>query len=344
MRRDFDEKFGVYKGIDTFFTDNADTVTLINIPILTTYKGNLVTKIDAIRTISERTAINTKGITLTKAEAEDAVVQFACTVAAMLFAYADDNTNTQLKRDMQKVTPSNLKARKDEEVLDSLYNILNKAQEISTVTPPATNPLLPYGFKADVIVGGEITEPGTLTQLETAIQTYSQLTTSPRTAIAGRKTSNQQLKKEFKETDALLRKMDKVINGVKATYPEFYDGWYNMRELIGPMRLSTRIAGVVSKVTNIELGTTAIVEGAKVTVIGLPYTTIKSGQTVEVVPEPVIVKTNEEGEFTAPKLDFRTTYVVKCSDVARYGEQEKTEVRVKRGKKTMVTFLLEPVV
>jgi hypothetical protein len=340
MNRLNDATLGMYKTVDAFLTENAATITAANVPIITTYKGNLVTKIDAIRTTSEQTAKSSKGITATKAEAKLEATRLAFIVSGMLFSYADDNGKTALKTDMEKFTFAYLKNKKDEEVVDDLYLILYTATEISSATP---NPLIPYGFKADVIVGTEITEPGTLTVLEEAIQTYSNLTTAPREVISTRKTYNEALENLYKETDALLFKMDRVIEGLQVTFPAFFSGYQNARIIVGPMTLRTQIVGIVSKVTNVDLGTTAPVYGAKVTIIALPYVRTKNGQTIQVTSDPVITQTDADGKYAVPTRDIFAVYIVKCSNVSGYGDKEQAEVRVKKGSKSHIDFLLEPV-
>lgn len=342
MTRLHDAKLGMYKLIYSFLTDNNSTITNFGASVLNTYRVELGAKIAAISNISELTATNTRGITLAKSEVEDYAINLACTVAGMLFSYGSDEGDTTLKEDMRLVNPSALKAMRDEEVIDILLQILYTAQENTTVTPPATNPLVPYGLKEDVVVGSEITEPGTLTELETAIGNYVDLTKAPRHAIAERKTQNKALKVVYKETDVLLTKMDKVVNGMRAVFTNFYTGYYYARILVGPMTLRTQIVGRVSKITDVQLQTTASVHGAKVTILAQPYTKIKDGQALQIVPEPVIVYTDENGKYAASARHFRTTYTVICSNVNGYGHQQQSEVRVKKGKKTRLKFLLEP--
>lgn len=345
MNRLNDATLGMYKTVDAFLTENAATITAANVPIITTYKGNLVTKIDAIRTTSEQTAKSSKGVTATKAEAKLDATKLAFIVSGMLFSYADDNGKTALKTDMEKITAASLKAKKDEAVVDDLYLILYTAQEIANPPAPATNPLIPYGFKDDVEdpVTHEITEPGTLTQLETAIQTYSNLTTAPREVISTRKTYNEALENLYKETDALLFKMDRVIDGLQVTFPAFYNGYQNARIIVGPMTLRTQIVGVVSKVTDTVLKTTAPVYGAKVTIIPQPYTRTKDGQTINVTADPIVTYTDADGKYAVPTRDIYAKYVVKVSDVTGYGNQEEVDKRVKKGSKTHVDFLVEPI-
>lgn len=345
MNRLNDATLGMYKTVDTYLTDNAATITAAGVPIITTYKGALATKISEIRNTSEETVKSSKGVTATKAEAEDEAIKQATTLAGWIYSYADDNGKTSLKVDMAKFSFAYLKAKKDEAVIDDLYLILYTAQEISTVTPPTPNPLVAYGLKLDVEeIGDEDYEPGTLALLEEAIQVYSNLTTAPREVISARKTYNEALENLYKETDALLVKLDKVMDGLQTTFSAFYNGYKNARLIVGPMTLRTQIVGQVNKITNVELGTTAAVHGAKVTILPQPYTMTKNGQTIQVTAEPIVTQTDVDGKYAVPTRDIHAVYIVKCGNVTGYGEQQQADVRVKKGKKSHINFLLEPIV
>lgn len=329
MKRLYDAKLGMYKAVKAVLTANATTITAATVPIIGTYETDLIDHIEAIENISVQTEIDTRGITIAKEDAKKAVIISACSIAGAIYSYSVDTNNIILAHNTN-TSSSTLEALKDEELIPIARNIHSKALQFVTVTPPAVNPLANYGVGTP-----EVTALGAL------IQSYSGQITAPRNTITKRKTSNKFLAEQFKLTDELLYKFDRIILGQKYAYPEFCTQYFNARELVGPMTMRTQIIGVVSKITDTALMTTAVVEGAKVTVVSEPYTTIKNKQLIQIIAAPIINQTDGEGKFAIPTPDFRATYTVTCS-LAGYAEQQITNVEVWRGKKTKMNFLLEP--
>lgn len=338
MNRSNDAFLGMYKTVDAFFITNAATITAAGVAILTTYKGDLETQIDAIRNTSEQTAKSTKGITQTKAEAEAEAIKLACIVAGAVYSYAKDNNMTQLAMDMD-VSAGTLRSKKDEEVVDFLNNIWVTATDIATVTLPATSPLIPYGIVPDVTTPTPI--PGTLAVFEEAIITYTDLSTAPRQAISTRKTYNGTLEDLFKATDVLLGKTDRIVSGMQDSYTAFYEGYQNARVVV-EITFTTQVVGTVSVVIDPDLKTSQVVQGATVTILGAPYIVTRKGQRTLITPEGVTVKTDVSGKY-AVDVSFHTTYTVTCS-LPGYVTETESEIYVKKGKKKDVPFMLDPIV
>jgi hypothetical protein len=330
MNRQNDAFLGMYKAVKQFLDDNAATITAAGVPIINTYKTDLEDQITAIEAKSPQTAISSLGITQTKKEARFAAIKSAAIIAGAIYSYAVDTNNTELAVSMN-ITPATLKAKKDEEVVDYLHNIWAEASELVTVTPPAVNPLANYGVGTAEV-----------TALEGLINAYTAITTAPRLVISTRKTNNLELASLYDVTDALLFKTDKIVDGLEDSYPSFFQGYKNARIVI-LISKSTRIAGVVSKVTGIVNGetTTALANGARITVIPQPYVREKNGQTISVTGKPEIVYTND-GDYTQDTPDIYALYTVICK-LEGYAEQQFTDVRVKKGKKTTLNILLEPI-
>lgn len=338
--------------------DNAEEITEANVPILGTYHTQLKALIGEILDTSGLTNVKTQGITATKAQARAAATAIGVDVRNMLFNYASDHVRPnpdqpagvgnetnyemeQLQRDMAVLTEGYLDGLKDEEIIDYLQNIWTEAGDIADVTPPATNPLIPYGCKNDVgTVGDEDYVPGTLAQLETAIDIYSTLTTSPRQAISNRKIQNQKLAGLYLQGHTLLAKMDNSFRLLKASNPELYNGWMNIRIVILPT-YTTQIVGTVSKVTNLETQTTEVALGATILVTAESYQTEKNGQTVTVQPDPVELRIGSDGKYSVPTPDNKPLYTVKCT-LPGYEAVIKSPLKVKRGEKLPVNFVLIP--
>lgn len=360
MNRKNDAELGMMKGADGFMDDNATEIGELDAPILATYHTQLKALIGQIQDTSGLTNVKTQGITATKAQARAAATEIGVIVRDMVFNYASDHVRPnpnlpasadnptdyameQLQKDMAVITEGLLGSLKDEEVIDYLQNIWTTAGDIVDVTPPVTNPLIPYGLKEDVEdpVTHAITEPGTLTQLETAINIYAALTTSPRQAISNRKIQNQKLAGLYLQGNTLLIKMDNSFRLAKAKNPELYQGWVNIRIVI-LLSFATQIVGTVSKVTNLETQTTAVALGARILVTAESYQTEISGQRVTVTPDPVELRIGSDGKYSVPTPKLVPLYTVKCT-LPGYEDVIKTELRVKKGKKLEINFMLLPV-
>lgn len=328
MNRYYDAKLGMYKYVHDFLVENAATVAAAHVPMIITYKTTLVNKIDAILSTSEETTRSSIGITVTKAQAARNAIRQAATLAGWIYSYANDNNKTALKVEMSKISFAYLKAKKDEAVIDDLYLILYSGQKNSVPIPPATtNPLVPYGLRANVgDVGEENYEPGTLALLEEAISLYADLTTAPRKAISTRKTYNKALESLYKDTDTLLIKLDKVVEGLKLTFSAFYNGYKNARILVGPMTLHTRIAGTVTDA-----------------ITGVPLSGVKATALASSVPADVLTATtDEQGQYDLHTPQFRLTYLLKFSRTG-YNELQQSGIVVRKGKTTTINVSMEPV-
>lgn len=349
MNKLFDTKVGMYKIAHAFLGANTATITAAGSSILNTYTGDLETLIDAISNTSEQTAVDTKSITEVKREARKDTTDRAVQIAGAVFSYATDLFQeaadlkwSQLAAQMEVMTAGFFEAQKDEEVSSSFYNIVTIASELESASPqPSTTLLLKdYGIKVDVTTPTTI--PGTLTLFDQSITVYTNLSTKPREAISTQKTNNQKLERLYDTTDRLLEKADKVVVGLKQSYPDFFAGWQNARMLVGPLRLRTQVAGIVSKVTDVNLGTTAVAEDAKITMTAEPYTKVKNKQTIQVKPKPVILQTDATGKYAVPTPDNKPMYTLSCT-LPGYQDIIKTGLKVRRSKKLTVDFLLLPV-
>lgn len=361
MNRKYDAELGMFKAVWDFVQDRAEWLAAY-VPMIITYQGILNGYIGSINNAAGEASKTSKGSTLAKEQAREICVSIATIVVKILYNYATDyirpnhdfpasteNPNNsemlKLREDMKELTESFLDSRKDEELLSYLYSIGNKADEISRTPVPAGYPniLTAYGFKLDIATPGDVTyEPGTLTQLYNATDTYYWLTSTPRIDIVKRKNKNARLKWLFERCRTVLKQLDNSFELLKDRDPESYNGYKNVRKIVGPMTMHTKISGVVSKITNVELLTTEVVQDAKITILTQPYTRVRKRKKTLVTKEPLIVFTDTEGKYAAPTPDFKTTYTVICR-LPGYAEQQTTNVFVKLGKATNKNFLMEPV-
>lgn len=314
MRRDYDATLGMYKAVKAMLTANASTITAAAVPIITTYNTDLDDQIKAIEAKSPQTAISSLGITQTKKEARFATIKSAVAIAGAMYSYAVDTNNTDLAIKMN-ITPSVLKFKKDEEVLDILNNILAKASALVTVVAPAINPLADYGVSVAEVAA-----------LEGLITAYTNITTAPRLVISTRKARNQELANLYATTDALMIKLDKIMTGLKDSYPEFYEEYFNARKLVGPIRKHTRIAGKIGNSQGKPIA------GVNVTAVSTaePFVTYQA-------------ISNDEGNYSVRTPKFRLSYIVKYSK-SGYGDMQESNVKVKLGKTTTRNIQMKPVI
>lgn len=353
--RQNDANLGMIIETDVYLTGQTAALTAVNIPIIATYHAQFAALIEPIQVTMGKTSQKTKGITLTKKQARFMAIEIAVNVAKTVHNYAldhirpdptkpasiDNPTDYDMQTLMEFMEPfmgGFLYAIADQYIVAYLENIWFQASEVATVTPPAVNPLLLYGFKNDVgEVGDEDYEPGTLTQFETAIQVYDGLSVSPRTAIVARKTQNQKLKGLFAQALTILEKLDNTFELVKPKNLELYDGYKNAR-IVTLQTFATAIVGTVLKVTDLETGATAPAIGTKVLVTGSPYQT--SGGIL--TPNPVEVTVGADGKYSVATPKFKSIYTVQCT-LAGYQAYIKNDVTVKKGDKTTANATLIPV-
>lgn len=328
MTRRQEAKITMYKNTNQFLEDNSETITQINIPLIDTYKGQLVINIDAIETVTQKSSISPVPYTTAKTEAKNSLALAASNVAAKVWSYAIDDNNVILRDQMAPYkVKSDLLAIKDELISAVCANIYDMALDIQTVTPPATSPLIIYGIRLDVQdpVTHEITVPGTLTMLFTAMEDFFQQTEMPENIIEERKTQNEILTELFNSTDDKLKQLDAIIYGLKEnSFSDFAKGYFNSRRIFGPIVVHTGIKGIVTT-TDTKLP----LQGVKVIVIPS-----------DPALEPIITKTDKDGGYLAYTPKFKSTYLIKFSKNGHI-DQEKSEVFVKRGKKTKVDMVMK---
>lgn len=330
MTRQDDNDIGRFKLIWECLNNNAATITESGVTILNTYKTNLKTKTDLLTELSEEAAVQSQGFTLLKLEKRTSVVKAGSIIGGAIYSYSVDTNDTPLAVEMKKMTVPRLKKQKDEEVIISLMTIWSTATDLIPASP-APNPLEGYGITADLVEA-----------FKALIEEYEDITTKPREIISGRKGVNDTLDVEFDNTEALIVKVNKVMEGMQDSYPTFYRDYKNASKRLKTMSLRTQIIGTVSIFVNPELGTTQAVQGAEVTIIAKEYILEKDGQTIAVETKPITVRTDSDGKYAVPRSDIHTTYTVICK-LPGYGEQQKAHIGIKRGKKTSVNFLLEPI-
>jgi hypothetical protein len=310
MNRYFDAKLGMLKTTTAFLHENVSiTGTISQIAAIVI---ELNTCIVSIKLTSQEAELNIAGITENKTLLKKKVCKFAKNISGNIYVYADNN-NLSALQGQTKVTLSDLIIKKDDELPQILQDIYNTAAAIVNVTPPATNPLIPYGV-----------DSARLTSFQTLIDSYEASTFTVRGAIVSRKVANMELELLFKDSTTILRKLDRLIDNLEDEYPQFHREYSNNRDIVGPMRKPTRIAGTIT-----DPGGNPV---ARVTVTA-----------ISAIPPFITYETtsNSEGNYSINIPKFRLPYILKCNRYS-YNDVQEADITLKVGKTTHKNITMVP--
>ncbi len=154
------------------------------------------------------------GVTKKKQAAEDHLVELTLQVANATYVFAINTGNTELQK-LSTTTRSKLSKMEGNA-------LLSKSKNISENTKKYIAELKNYGINEESI-----------TKLNAAIAGFHQLISKPRDTTVERKVYTKKLSQLFTETDSTLYdKMDKLIELLKSSAPDFYDAYKDARNLI----------------------------------------------------------------------------------------------------------------
>jgi hypothetical protein len=142
--------------------------------------------------------------------------------------------NNQLLLSETKFTESDLKNATDNELRDHAQGIYDRAQANLT-------DLAAYGITG-----------ATQTSLLNTINAYVEAIPKPRIGKTETKQSTQQLANAFAAADSALKNIDVIVEIVKLTQPNFYNGYKTVRKLIITGRSSLAVKGVVTDLASGE--------------------------------------------------------------------------------------------
>lgn len=207
-----ENKFSMYVAVEQYCDDNDAIVSTI--PALKTAHSGFKIKITAIRNTVQQQSVQTGGIAQDKNVLRVTLCDATLNIASAVMAFAKDKNNLQLFEECN-YSRSELLKLKDSQITQICTSIKEKAEA-------HLGELNDYGITA--------TE---LTEFQTVIDQYIQATPKPRGATAQKKTSTQNLKQLFAETDDILKtRMDKLVLKLKNTHPDFYHTYQNTRTII----------------------------------------------------------------------------------------------------------------
>jgi hypothetical protein len=250
-------------------------------------------KLPLIEQNRDAQTLETTGITTDKITKRNAMTEKALFIANRLQSYANVTGNTDLLESVQ-YSASDMKKARDTDVVGICDVILSRANANAAA-------IVSYGVTAALI-----------TDLQTAITTYSATLAKPKAAKSQTKTATENLAKLFKETDDLLNKrLDLDIELFKSTKPEFYSQYKTARMIVPTGGNSTAVLGKVT------------IAGSGEPVKGVTLTFIMDGNSKSATAlstKPIIKKSAEKGNFRIANLAEGTYKVV----VKKIGFKEQT--------------------
>lgn len=213
---------------------NAAGGAVINsIPNMAGYQTILVGNIVQIQTIRQQQELDKTGIAVNKGELRVDLINKAVDVAKKVEAYAVFVNNYQLKNEVHYV-PSDLKSSADTILRDKCQVINDKA------TANLSN-LSTYGVSAAI-----------LSAFQTAITAFNASIPKPRLGQVDKKDATAQLKVLFENTDKILSKMDAMIEVIRTSNLNFYNGFKSARIIIESGTGSIALKGMAVDATSGE--------------------------------------------------------------------------------------------
>jgi len=255
------------KGLSTFLDEN--TAIFATVAAFQTALTALKEKIAAIDETAELSSLSIAGITADKRNFKENLCQLTTDIAGMIYAFAVEASNNALKQEVN-LSVSVLKRKSDSELLQTCQAIHERGAENATA-------LKNYGITPDL-----------LTELQDAVTAFAAASPKPRTAIGKRKTRREIVNGLFKEMDGILNeRMDTLMGKFRTTNPEFYQTYFNLREIVDPSSTTTQLKGTIT-----DAADNKPIKNASVEIVQLAKTT-KTDSAGEYTFKPV-----QHGKFT----------------------------------------------
>ena len=224
-----ESKLSMYLAVKDFLTTNTAIATPL--PNYTGFFTSFQNGIAQIQTYSEQQMFDKTGLSKNKEILRNTLVMLACDTSRKMQAYAK-YANNQLLLTETKFTESDLKKVADNELRDRAQGIYDRAQTNLTA-------LSTYSVTA-----------ATQTSLQSAITSFVTAIPKPRLGITDKKLSTAQLANYFAVVDDALDNIDMIIDIVKLTQQNFYNGYKAARKIVGLGTGSLAVKGFVHDAKN----------------------------------------------------------------------------------------------
>jgi hypothetical protein len=205
----------------------AKFLAILNVlPNFSTFYTALQNAITQIQSTGEAQGFDKSGNATGKNQLKDALVTLAVDTARKLTAYAKFAKNQVLLKEMD-ITESELKRLADTKLKNTAQGIYDRAQ--TNLASLAT-----YTITA-----------ATQTALLTAITNFDKSIGQPRIGTSETSKATKQLVVQFKNGDAALDDIDTVVEIIRLTQVDFYNGYRSVRKLINTGTTTLAIKGMV---------------------------------------------------------------------------------------------------
>lgn len=216
--------------------------TILNaLPNFSAFYTALLNAITQILSTGEVQGFDKSGNATGKNLAKKTLVALALDTARKVRAYAKFTQNQVLFKEMD-ITESRLTRMADTKLRNTAQGIYDRAQ--ANVASLSTY---------------RVTE-ATQTALQTAITNFEGTIGEPRLGITETSQATKQLVRLFKAGDAALDDIDTVIDIIRATEVDFYNGYKSVRKLVGNGASTLAIKGFIT-----DASTGSPLKGAKLT-------------------------------------------------------------------------------
>lgn len=219
-----ESKNSSYKTLDELFTTNATVLATLpaTVKIIGDFRANCL----EIDSLIARQGVNRSGLKNNKEILRDAAIVAGLDVAKRITAYATVEENAILLKEA-KLTETELRRLADTKIAPKLTAVVTLANANAAK-------LAEYGVTAAVI-----------TKLSEAIQAYATAVPQPKMGIDETKQVTNKLDECIKSNDALLRKMDALVELEKAGNPVFYNSYKNLRKVVVLGKGSLALKGLI---------------------------------------------------------------------------------------------------
>jgi len=244
-------------------------------------------------------AVSITGIAADKNDRRKTMTSFGFDVSEMLYAYASSTDNKTLKAEVDYPMSAFTRMR-DSEIAVVCRTIHDRGVE-------NVNTAKDFGINTDL-----------LADFLTAIEAYEASLTKPRTAIGKRKTHKANIAELIREIDEILtNQMDKMMSKFRTTHPDFYETYFNLREIIDPTTTHTQLKGTITDAAD-----------------GKPL----GNATITIVEQSKTASSDPTGKYTIKPAPFGkfTVTVTKPG----YTTFQKEDVSIKVGESTVLNVSL----
>ncbi len=285
---------GMYMATGGFLDAHADiTGRLPNfLEFYTPFKNS----IESIKLYSENQIFDKTGIAINKRQLRDTLIVRAVDASRKLTAYAT-YINDQVLLKETSFSLSQLKRGSDTQLMDMAKGIYDRAQA-------NLDNLEPYGLNAE-----------TQAALQEAVSGFTEAMPQPRLGITEKRQNTARLAALFATADAALNHIETLVEIVRSTEPDFYNGFKTASKLVRAGRGTLAVRGTVTDALSGEplkgasLRFTAGGNGARAraTVSLVKKTADKGGFTIKALPDGTYTVTVSKAGFADQTLSLAVT-------------------------------------